>query len=57
MPSAWNFLPCFIFLIQLKNNSSKVKNKTQNTLIKHDTQSGKDLVLTRKILILEQNVV
>ena len=57
MPSTWNFLPCFIFLIRLKNNSSKVKNKTQNTLIKDDTQSGKDLDLTRKILILEQNVI
>ena len=56
MPPTWNFLPCFVFLIWLKNNSSKVKNKTQNTLIKWDTQSGKELVL-RKILILEQNVV
>ena len=57
MPPTWNFLPCFVFLIQLKKNSSKVKNKTQNTLIKWDTQNGKELVLARKILILEQNVV
>ena len=30
MPTKWNFLSCFIFLVLLKNNSSKVKNKTQN---------------------------
>ena len=57
MPPKWNFLLCFKFLTPLKNNSSKVKNKTQNTLIKWDTQSSKQLVLTRKILVLEQNVV
>ena len=47
----------FIFLIWLKNNISKVKNKTQNTLIKCNTQSSEELVLTRKIVILEQSVV
>ena len=56
MPPAPNYVPCFVFLIRLKNNSSKVKNKTQSTLIKWDTQSGNELVLKRKILILEQNV-
>ena len=33
MPAKWNFVPCFIFLVPLKSNCSKVKNKTQNTLI------------------------
>ena len=37
MPTKWNSLTCFIFLVPLKNNTSKVKNKTQNTLIKWDT--------------------
>ena len=57
MPPKWNFILCFKFLISLKNNSSKVKNKIQNTLIKWDTQGRKQLVLTRKNLVLEQNVV
>ena len=34
MPAKKNFLPKFIFLVPLKNNNSKVKNKTQNTLLK-----------------------
>ena len=51
------FSTMFCISNTVKKNSSKVKNKTQNTLIKWDTQSGKELVLTRKILILEQNVV
>ena len=38
--------------MSLKNNSLKVKNKTENTLIKWDTQRSEELVLTRKILIL-----
>ena len=45
MPAKWNFLPSFIFLILWKNNSSKVKDKTQNTLMKWDTQSSEELVL------------
>ena len=57
IPGKGNFLPCFIFLIRLKNNSSKVRNKTQNTLIKWDTQSSEELVLTRKTAILERSVV
>ena len=44
-------------LTPLKNNSSKVKNKTRNTFIKRDTERSEELVLTRKIVILEQSVV
>ena len=52
MPAKWNFLPCFIFLVPLKNNSSKVKNKTQNILIKWDTQSSEEVVFISYFLIL-----
>ena len=45
MPAKWNFLQCLIFLVPLKDNSSQVENKTQNTLIKWDTQSREELVL------------
>ena len=45
MPAKWNFLQCFLFLILLKNNSSEVKNETQNILVKWDTQSSEELVL------------
>ena len=56
MPTKWNFLPCFIFLAPLKNNSSKVRIKTQNIyseilkkwdtqVIKWDTQISEELVL------------
>ena len=41
MPAKWNFLPCFIFLVPLK---IKVKNKTQNRLIKWDSQRSEELV-------------
>ena len=57
MPAKWNFLPCFVVLIPLKNNSLRVKNKTQEALIKWDIQSSEELVLTRKIAILEQSVL
>ena len=40
MLAKWKFLPRFMFLIPIKNNSSKVRSKTQNTLIKFDTQSS-----------------
>ena len=56
MPTKWNFLPCFIILAPLKNNSSKVRIKTQNIyseilkkwdtqVIKWDTQISEELVL------------
>ena len=57
MPTKWNFLSCFILLILLKNNSPQVKITTQNTLVEWDTQNGEELVLTRKIVILEQSAV
>ena len=37
-------------------HKSKI-NKTQNTLIKWDNQSSEELVLTRKIVVLQQSVV
>ena len=52
MPAKWNFLQCFIILVPLKNNSSKVKNKTENTLIKWDTKSSEELVLSSYFLLL-----
>ena len=58
MATKWNFPPCFIFLIPLKNNSSKVNSskRINNALITWDTQSCEELVLARKIMILEQSV-
>ena len=50
MPAKWNVLPCFIE--PLKNNTSKVKNKTQNLLIKWDNQSSEELVLISYFLLL-----
>ena len=50
MPAKWNFLPCFLFLVPL-NNSSKVKNKTQSTLINWDTQSSEQLVFSCFLLL------
>ena len=41
-----------MFLVPLKSNSSKIKNKTQNTLTKRDTQSSKELVLISYFLLL-----
>ena len=56
MPAKWNILPCFILLIPLKTTSSKVKNKTWNTVIKWSTQGSKELVLmlSLKLEILKQ---
>ena len=52
MPAKWNFLQCFLFLILLKNNSSEVKNETQNILVKWDTQSSEELVLNNYFFLL-----
>ena len=41
MPAKRNFLPCFMFLVPWK---IKVKNKTQNTLIKWDSPRSEELV-------------
>ena len=55
MPTKRHFLPCFIFLEPLKNNSSKskLKHKTYSEILKKwdsqvirwDTQISKELVL------------
>ena len=39
------FSECFIVLVLFKNNSLKVKIKTQNTLIKWETERSEELVL------------
>ena len=54
MSTKGNFLLCYIFLVPFRNNSSKFKNKTQNTLIKRDTQSSKKLVLISFFLLFNE---
>ena len=64
MPTNWNFLPCFIFLVPLKIIAQKSKTKHETfseilktwdaQVIKRDTQSSEELLLISFFFLLSE---